>query len=61
MNYACVMVGFTSFLSIGWWLLGARKWFRGPKIAAELHSELPADLERDATAVDVVDDEKAKV
>jgi len=30
LNYAPVAVGFVLVLAMGWWFLGARKWFHGP-------------------------------
>lgn len=30
LNYAPVAVGVTLIFSLGWWLLSARKWFKGP-------------------------------
>jgi hypothetical protein len=31
-NYAPVAVGVVLLFSGGWWLLGARSWFKGPRV-----------------------------
>jgi len=32
LNYAVVAVGMVLLFSSGWWLISARKWFKGPKL-----------------------------
>ncbi|TPX59596.1 hypothetical protein PhCBS80983_g02363 [Powellomyces hirtus] len=60
MNYAVVMVGFVVAFSMGWWILDARKWFKGPRIASPVsHSDVPAHLDRDMTHVDIAFSGKA--
>jgi amino acid permease (GABA permease) len=46
-NYAPVLVGVVLLFSGGWWLLSARKWFRGPKVqgSAEELAAIERDLE----------------
>ena len=45
-NYAPITVGGVVVFAGGWWLLGARKWFKGPKIegTAEELAAIEADL-----------------
>lgn len=35
MNYTCVIYGGTMFLSLCWYAIDARKWFKGPRINVE--------------------------
>jgi amino acid transporter len=35
MNYTCLIYGGTMFLAMTWYVLSARKWFKGPKINME--------------------------
>lgn len=35
MNWTCVVYGGPMFLVMVWWVLGARKWFKGPKVNLE--------------------------
>jgi len=35
MNYTCLVWGAPMLFAIVWWFLGARKWFKGPKINVE--------------------------
>ncbi|KAI8824007.1 APC amino acid permease [Fimicolochytrium jonesii] len=52
MNYAVVMLGFVLVLSMGWWIVDARKWFKGPKIAAFAPASAPPGVvDRDATEI----------
>ncbi|KAJ3148208.1 hypothetical protein HDU86_007556 [Geranomyces michiganensis] len=53
MNYASVMVGFVLFFSMGWWLISARKWFKGPRIAVAAAQNASPPLDRDATHLEL--------
>lgn len=32
MNWTCLVYGGPIFIVMTWWLVGARKWFKGPKV-----------------------------
>jgi amino acid transporter len=49
-NYSVIVVGAVVVFAGGWWLLGARKWFKGPKIQGT--AEELAEIERDLTQFD---------
>jgi amino acid transporter len=48
LNYAPIAVGAVIVLAGGWYLISARKWFKGPKVqgTTEELAEIEADLER---------------
>src|SRR5437660_1256894 len=48
LNYAPIAVGSVIILAGGWYLISARKWFKGPKVqgSAEELAAIEADLER---------------
>ena len=35
MNYACVVYGGVMLLAMTWYLVDARKWFKGPRVNVE--------------------------
>ncbi len=59
LNYAPVAVGVVLVASVGWWVVDARKWFKGPKRTVVDEEEAFKAVDSASDSVDDVAEVKA--